>query len=438
MTVQQGKKLALSFSRLSKIDCPYAFYRHYLAHPEDRFKEPENDAMVVGRIFADLARQYRQRCYENQWSSDTTFWERSDIGSDHPDYQPRFADDLRELASMFGDSPYTHVYLQADFVNIEKRYSFDSNFMVITAEREDDAWYSPETIFRLIPDYAFVIGDTLYIVDDKTGRVEPDSTQLRIMAKLLLRAFYQTQPPDKPHSIDKISATFNMVRTKQRIVKEYEPRDILEVEGWIRDKIAEIEAWKDYPAKACNECRNCKIPECPLGLSVVEQVEEQVQTAMIELGGTLPMESKTKVFSPPEITTKEQQEEVLQFLTFAKRFVTDWEDALKASVKALGPVTACGQVADYFHTETVKPRNLRQFCGALEKVGVPKDDIWDELNLGKREINKLVRKVPQTMRPMITPLIVKEEGSKRWSIKAAQKQEIIPDVIDVPSTTEAA
>lgn len=401
--------IALSFSRLKDLVCPFRFWSKYLA--EERWAEPETEAMRVGGEVADLLKHYRQFCYGN--------------GQEHnPDYlwgvfeRRRNTKSLTDpekieqclknfLASEFSLVP---VKTGSDWCLVEEMISFDDKLRLIGRGKE--FWYSknPPVAFRLMGDLIYRKGNTITIVDEKTGWATPDPKQLEIAMGLIPRAI----APLDMGGVWHVEAAFNVlsgykpetIRLPVKSIKE--TAEFLEP---IRFALHDVNTWPEkykdgYPAIPCGLCERCTVPTCPIRKDVVTSVAAIPKAPVFEI--------------PTALETKEQAEKAVVFVTFLGQLEKQLKELLKVYVDKNGGVTAGGMAADYSEAESFEISDMGQFVNLVTAYGATPQQVLDALSMNKTSFEKLIKKAGLAPRlPMIKQLVT-TKISKRFGIAKAK------------------
>lgn len=386
--------IALSFSRMRWVPCPHAFRALYIAKTH---KEPETEPMLVGREFANIARDYRKHCYQAGLTSDLGFFENIQLK------YPRTG----ELIQRFCQSKFAMVPLGAKLVMIERQMAFDENLQLIKPgpnQTERDAWFSKEAAFRTIPDFAYRLGDTLHIIDDKTGFGEADELQLRIMAAMIYKAI----PAMDASGLLRVRGQFNCVaKPEDPPAIELDLGDSLihEVVKEIRSQIALVNSWQKFPAVQCDQCGSCTVPDCPLRAQAEQAIVAAVQQELPDLR------------MPTEITTQRDAELSLLFRVFLADIEKRIDKLQRDWVTSNGPIEAGGKVLGYDSTESWKPKNLDQLMQTMVSYGVTRQQIINNLSFTRSAIEKTMKQAKKLERlPMLMPLLDVKE-SQRFAIK---------------------
>ena len=112
-------------------------------------------------------------------------------------------------------------------------------------------WMDPEVWVRMVADVLIIDGDTAYYIDWKTGKVKPDTSQLRMSAAII----FMTMP-----QIKKVKALFAWLRFNQTTPAEFAREDLYTI--WrsflLRfDKVQDAVDMGLFPGKTgplCNWC----------------------------------------------------------------------------------------------------------------------------------------------------------------------------------------
>ena len=357
--------VALSFSGWKDSECPFRFNALRIAKT---YKEPESDAMLVGSAFANLMDRYRRRCFAIKLNSDMNFLDEAAAQSGiEGDNQTA----LLDLVDRFKSSEFAILPIgQAIWWETEWKAVFDDKLRYLQGPK---AWFDKKAAFRAVVDFIYRAGNDLFIIDDKTGRASPDPFQLKIYAALMPRAIGMNP--------DRICCIFNNVIGKKEMV-EYCMAELRDVDGLILERLKEVNSWTEFPAVACDQCKWCTVPGCPLR-------ERAADTLILEVRD----ESKTPTLNiPTEITTKEEAERALQFVVFADDVVDQVKALLRGYVEGNGPVVAAGKVAELKPNEPWKATSVEKIVKTLAAYQIPVAQIWDSLSITEAAIEKLLKK----------------------------------------------
>lgn len=329
---------ALSFSRWKDSLCPFRFHALYIAKSH---KEPDTDAMKIGREVAEILCAYRAHCYRMAVTSDLGFF-------DQVKPNKEIAEQVFDLLGQFQRSLFISVPLGAGWVHTEGKFTFDSSLNLIAG---DDAWFSKSAAFRIIFDFAYVLDDTLHIIDDKTGHGDPDKLQLELYA-FLGKVAITHQKPALSEKVRNVVCQFNELGKRQ--VDEFLftfPDDFQDTRQKILDRLAEVNSWTEFPAVACSQCKWCSVPGC----SIRESAQNSLVGAVADVAPAITL--------PTEITSKEEAEKAVQFVLFAEPVIDGVKELLRAYVDEHGPVYAGGKVAEVRPNEPWKCTDMEKLTG---------------------------------------------------------------------------
>jgi hypothetical protein len=126
-------------------------------------------------------------------------------------------------------------------------------------------WFAKDAWVRAIVDLLIVRGDTVIIVDWKTGKVRIDWTQLELTAAIVSRLM-----PEIKH----FQLVFVWLREGKINTKKLEKGQMREVWSDLLPRVKAIEVAKkttDFPATESGLCRYCPVSQCP---HYVERIED--------------------------------------------------------------------------------------------------------------------------------------------------------------------
>lgn len=227
--------IALSYSRLENTKCPYRFYRLYI---KKDYKEPMHPAATLGVQLHAITAKYRLHCLDNGLKRDLDWFSKN--------REPNWP---WELVTKYRDSHFSLVPPKVQWYCVESKYNFDADLNVSNNGRD--------IAFRLIPDFAFVRNNTLYVEDDKSGVTDPGTTQSKLYPALLLR----TLPKDI--TVNRVAFRYNMIVKNQSIVHGPIPASetLLEVDN-LKNTMKAVNNWEEFPkkwGKLCNYCKICEV-----------------------------------------------------------------------------------------------------------------------------------------------------------------------------------
>ena len=351
--------IALSYTRFKDAACPHRFNALHVAKT---FKEPETEPMRVGKAVAMLLETYRRECIRKKIPSDLDF-----LRSLAKKASPR----VQELVDVFQSSPLVEVPVDVDWIRPEAKYSFNANLHRILGK---DAWFDKDTAWRTVADLAYIQGDTLYVVDDKTGRSDPDPFQVETYGYFLPKAM-ATAYKDR---VKKVSLVYNELgKGFVQTVGEYAVGELDFVHDTVKEALALVNALTEFPAHACDRCKWCRIPDCPLKAETEKTVLAADQAPVQKI--------------PVEIQTQEDAQKAVQFLLFAEGITDQVKDSLKSFVQANGPVSSAGKKAEFRPNTPWKCSEVQPLVQKLMDLGVPVASIGGVLSMSETNIKKLLK-----------------------------------------------
>lgn len=350
--------ISLSHSRLSDLSCPYRFRAIYV----DKTHTPsESQAMLIGSaVHAALAR-YRTHCLESGVDSDVEFWDK--LVAEAAD------DEVRKILISIRKSNAITLARDCDWWGVEMRMGFriDSDGHLQRCDWRDGA-----CAFRGIVDFAFRVGDTLYVIDDKTGQAPDSADQILTYLALLLIHEPSLRPQyveggywmhaRHPRYLSVLSASIDEVREK-----------LDRLETWIVDKIVEVNERTEWPAVPGTTCKWCEIQDCP------------ARTAAIQ--------AHTDAVSPPtEIVTREDAVRAAQFINVIDGLVKNVRERLRAWVEENGPVQTPFGVAEIRRYEGWECTDPYALVRMLAGYGLPVSDVLRSMSISKTALEKLMKR----------------------------------------------
>lgn len=364
--------ITLSFSAWKDSECPFRMNALRIAKT---YKEPETDAMRVGSAFANIMDCYRRRCFAMKFNSDIDFLDEAAAKSGLEGDQQQSLVGLVERfkSSEFAIIPVDH----ASWWEAEWKTVFDDQLRYLP---HPDAWFDKSAAFRAVVDFVYRVGDELYIIDDKTGRAAADPWQLKIYAALLPRAIKMNPA--------RIIGMFNGVASKKTVI-EYSMAELRDVDDLIKERLHAVNSWTEFPAVACDTCKWCTVPGCPLREQAAQTLALEVANEQVARYGGAPT-----LRIPEEITTREEAELALQFVVFADDVVDRVKGLLRVHIETdgNGPVVAAGKVAELKSNEPWKATSVEKIVKTLAAYQIPVNQIWDSLSITEAAIEKLLKK----------------------------------------------
>lgn len=379
--------IPLSFSRLQDLSCPYLFYRKHIARDH---KEPETDALKTGSAVHKIMADYLMWCLENKMPSDISFFDKVYVKDE------TIKNRILELVENAKNCDFITIPESAEWFQVESRWAFDADLNLIQGK---DAWFDKSVAWRAVVDYAYVIGDTLYIRDFKTGYMIPQTLQLDLYAFFAHRVFQSTHP--HAQQVTRIVCIFDEIATKSKEVKEYTIDDLPHAGRIVREKLELANSLTEYPAIACSQCKFCTIAECSLRIEAAQ--------ALITAPGAEPA-----LRVPDAITTTQEAEKAMMFLQFAESITGRVTEILRKWVEDNGPVYAGGKVAELRDNKPWKVKDLENLARALVAYGVPKTALWQSMSMSEGSLENLAKKAKIGDR---LPMLLAMGERKEWKPK---------------------
>ncbi len=400
--------IALSPSRMSDLPCPHLFNSKYITKS---FKEPESPQMKIGHEIHAFIADYENYCLEmRQPRCADWFWGKfhklKELGKWT---DPERAHDLAKIY-MRSEIAEVHVPEGSDWVMVEKQMCFDEN---LNALPNKEAWFdtSGKTMFRLIVDYAYRQGDTIRIIDHKTGRATPSDEQLGIYAAMVPRYV----PALQMGGVWCVEPIYNLIggfkpdTVRLDVMNLQESRKGLDA---VRDALNLVNnIWPEkygtnYPAIPCGLCERCTVPTCPIRKDIMESIEKIPEAPVFQV--------------PPVLENTEQAQKAITFITFIGQLEKSLKELLRAYVDQNGgAVVSGGMQAAYSESETFEIPDLGALIDLLMAFGVTRDQLLATLSITKTDLQKLVKKACLKDRmPMIEQMTV-SKISRRFNIKKA-------------------
>lgn len=384
--------IAMSYSGMGDLECPFRFNAVKI---EKTHKDPETPAMIVGNQTHEIISNYLRHCWTHGIGSDVEYFD-GIILPKEPDREK-----LSGLIERFKTGPYAIIDLNAKWVNIEKKCELDADGQLIAF---GPRWSNDQRVaFRGICDYAYVSGDTLHILDWKTGFGDPDDLQLKLYAYMFWLALIKEAYANSKsiQGIDRIACTFVILATGQNRTIEFTPTSCLDAKQIVADAVEKANSLHPpYEAIPCAKCKWCTVPGCP--------VRDGIETAVIRADGS-------PVLSIPDsIQSRDEAEKALLFVSFAESLSDRIKKLLRAFVEKNGPVIAGGKIAELRPNEPWNATDMEKLVNALVAYKVPREIIWDNLSLSESGLEKILKKAKMKER---LPLLLALGERKKYSPK---------------------
>ncbi|MEN6440911.1 MAG: hypothetical protein ABFD97_20265, partial [Syntrophobacter sp.] len=361
-------------------------------------------AMRIGGEVADMLKHYRLFCLSNGREQDPDYlWGMFEKRRNMKSLTD--AEKIQQCLKNFLASEFSIVPLKSreNWCLIEEKLTFDSNLARIPG---DQAWFSKQAAFRMIGDFVYRNGNTITIVDEKTGWASPDPKQLEIAMGLIPKAI----PPLEMGGVWHVEAVFNVLSGYKPETIRLPVKSINEVSEFlepIRFAMHDVNTWPEkykdgYPAVACSLCERCSVPTCPIRKDVTTSIAAIPKAPVFEI--------------PAALESREQAEKAVVFCTFISQLEKQLKDLLKTYVDANGRIVAGGMAADYSEAESFEISDMSQFVNLVTAYGATPQQVLDALSMNKTAFERLIKKAGLTPRlPMIKQLIT-TKISKRFGI----------------------
>lgn len=393
-----GNVIALSFSRDRDLQCPMYFHAKNIAKT---YKEEVTTAMEQGGFVAKKLAEYRNHCIYKQLPHDASFFDNAHEQAPDPE-------DAKWLFRSFLRTPFAKMPVGAEWLQIESKLAFS------WPKWRACEWFDKkhDVGWRFVPDFMYVQpGDgerltELVIIDDKTGRGEPDEKQLEFYAWLGLQTYNQI---GDGRQICNVRTFFNNLRSPNDPNEQvFKAEDLSMVERQLASRIeyVNMERMRWEPV-ACEICRTCKIPDCPKREQAISTVTSIANSENIP------------TFELKEITTQDEAERVLLFLQALDGVKTMASGSLRDWVAEHGPVLAGGQIAELTDVEKftpdlpktvstaiamVKAHGTKQGMSQEQAAAFATTQVLDVMSFGKSGIEKLSKRMKN---PMLATMLLK-------------------------------
>lgn len=390
-----SKIIPLSFSAWKDAECPFRFR---VLRIDRSYKEPETEALQVGSEVARLLQDYRNTCIIRGLRNDASFFDAN---------KELIPEPLRErvwkLIKAFIASEFVNVPIGPKWMHVEGKFAFDSDLKFLGTTK--DAWLSPRVAFRSVADFCYYdpAAGELVIIDDKTGFGEPDELQLRLYAHLIRIAWmHYHNSIAQGMQLQKVRCVFNNLATQSKQELEFEPGETNGMREIILERIREVNAMTEWPARVCSMCKWCSVPGC--------ENRESARQALVTA------EASPVISIPEKIELPADAEKALLFVSFAEDVVARVKDLLKVWVEEHGPVSHGGKIAQFSDRESWKPVDLARLCKALIAYGATPELVWNNLSLTKSALETVVKKAKLEPKLPFIEAMVEKKSSKTFTI----------------------
>jgi hypothetical protein len=389
--------IALSFSRWKDTACKFRFNAKYIAKT---FVEPESEPMRVGSAVHTALELYLKHCYAEKRESDLAWFETYKFPAD-------IAERCLEMVGKFRDMIGFQVPIDTPWYQIEAQAAFNDYLLHIPGEQ---GWFSKEAAFRTVADFVYIHGNAIFLIDWKTGRSEPDPFQID-----LYRHFLPKLVPDmvlRQNRPERVVCIFaELAKGKMTTVGEFDiGADPTPMHNKITGKIAEVNTWTEFPATACDLCRFCRVPGCP--------VRDNSTTALVA------HKESPAAQIPKEIYFVQDAEKALLFIQFAETVVDQVKDLLRTWVEKNGTVTAGGKRAELRENNPWKAGDVERILKTLIAYGVPKSDALGALTLSESALEKILKKFKMPGKlPMMLALGERKTYKPKFGIYNAKEDD---------------
>jgi hypothetical protein len=393
--------IALSYSRLQNAQCPMRFDALYISKT---FTEPESEPMRVGSAVHECLEKYLRHCFATSRESDLQWFDTYQFPED-------ISEKCQAMIATFRDRLGFQVPIGARWHSIEAQAAFNDFLLPLPGP---DGWFSKQAAFRTVVDFAYVHGDTMYVVDWKTGRGDPDPFQTEIYAYLVPKLLPDALThANSPHRVTRVACVFGeLAKGRMNVAGEYELRTGAshETHQRIVEWIERVNSWKEFPAVACDKCRWCQVPGCP--------IKEQPSAALVE------HKDSPVTAIPKEIFFVQDAEKALLFIQFAEGIIDQVKELLRAWVEKNGPVAAGGKRAELRPNDPWKPGDVERILKTLVAYGIPKGDIFAALGLTESALEKILKKHKRSDKlPMLLSMGERKAYKPRFGIYNAKEDE---------------
>lgn len=391
--------IALSYSRMQDMACPFRFKA---IHIDRTYKEPETRPMRVGNAVHELLHAYREYLLDikqqsqRNWLEDPPLNLIKQITKDKDEIQ-EILDILHHTAK---HKDMSAIPVDADTVITERRFAFNRDL------RRLKDWFDKKTAFRMIADLMYVKGDTLYVIDDKTGWSENDHEQLRIYAALATRALDKKRL-DPVRYIDMKFYDHRKGKIEQGDILHYDDPEIALIFDEIKEKIKEVNSWTEFPAIPCSKCQYCGI-KC--------DKRDAVESALVAVSRTdkdsgTPPSPAPALTVPNEIASHEQAQKAVEFVLFADSVVNRVKGLLREWVEKNGPVQAASKVAELRPNNPWRVSNTKALLSALLVYGANPDLVWKEVSVSESGLEKIAKK--SGLKPEVIRMLKMTYGERK-------------------------
>ena len=380
----------LRYRSASKLDCKRSCPAMYDCKYRQKLPDQVGPPALIGRAFHKFAEVYVQHLVDTHRQSD---WEEVSRIFESLRTDPAFAElppeqvpATREMCVQWAQKtiidPEAVAAVEMQIPDGFRRRMDAGEWGGFQANLGDDIVYVG------IMDRVEVSGNTLTIIDYKTGWKAPSETELRKdpQVRYYPWAVSQEFPGDWERFV------VRMEYVAQGIIREVEidPVDLPDIE---RDLLAECNALDEgpFPATPGAACSYCSYTaQCP-GYAAIPDVVK-----------------------PP--ATAKEAETIVSSLVLLKRRVKEWEDLLKGWCNIHGAVNNHGIEWGFWAQGGPKVKDARALALLL------KEEAWKCLSVDNTALKRLLKKHPD-LADLVGPLMVEEKITKFTSKKAGEEDE---------------
>lgn len=396
--------IAISYTAMKDAQCPFRFNALRIAKT---FKEPETDPMRVGSSVHECLEKYLKHCFSAGVETDYEWLSKYSFPDD-------IADKCSPMIETFRDRMGFTVPIAARWRAIEGKAAYNDFLLPLPG---DDGWFSKQAAFRAVVDFAYVYGDTLYVVDWKTGRGDPDPFQTEIYAylipKLLPDAFRNQASQNQ---VTRVACVFGeLAKGRMTTAGEFPVGDGVgqETHQKIVEWIEKVNAWTEFPAVACDQCRWCRVPDCPVRSGVGQAIVDREA------------KPRAPVLSiPTQIKCAPDAEKAVQFVAFAERIIDQVKDLLRDWVEEHGPVSSGGKIAELRENAPWKAGDVEKILKLLLAYGIPKSDVLSALSVSESSLKSLLKKQKLMDRlPMVLAMGERKQYKPKFGLHHIKEDE---------------
>ena len=370
-------RFSYSFSTIDLfLKCPLAFKLHKI----DKFEQDDSYALILGRLFHEIAAEYVGDLVRNQRQTDI---EKLDEILESKQGQCSFEifDDLKKVVHEFTESHVLNFDYQKDF-RIEQRLAFDSDWHLL------DDYFDREAFFRGVVDLSHWENDLLVITDYKTNRfVEAQSEvennfQLDIYAYLMKLIYPE---------VERVLVRLDYVRFSTYRKKEIDLDSINNVPQKIMRYVEQIELADKFEPRISSYCDFCiYASHCPKFKALLKKDTNFV------------------------LNSSEDAWKLAEQLRLVEAFKKHATAKLKQWVDQNRPIVIGDECLNYHEMANEFFDDPVEVVRQMHAIGLNKEQIWQAITLTPTNVKRVLKKnrLKDEWESIFEPMMTREKRSR--------------------------